>query len=92
MGVTVKSVVFCTCDVCGVDWDNDDGLIEIEVNGGDRDVGPAKLRARLVFDQPYKCECGVVCKSCKFKWLEIYLSKHFIKPAKPGSAKGGDHD
>jgi hypothetical protein len=89
MGVSVKQVVTCTCDVCGSDCKDSEGEISIEVNGGDgRDVGPARLRARLVFDQPYGCVSGIVCKSCKFQWLAAYLSRHCVAPAATTAQQG----
>jgi hypothetical protein len=73
MGVVKRQVIECTCDVCGAECDRDDGAISVQVNGGDRDVGPASIYGTLTFYQPYKCATGIVCRACKIKWLKIYL-------------------
>lgn len=74
MGVTTKTVTVCTCDVCGKECQPQEGYVSIEVNGGDgRDVGPATISGMLTFNQPYGCDRGVVCRSCKLEWLRRYL-------------------
>ena len=79
MGIIRKEVLEVTCDVCGTECHENDGEIRVQVNGGDgRDVGPATILGRLVFDQPYGCSNGIVCANCKRKWLTKYLAE--IRP------------
>ena len=74
MGITTKTITECTCDICGNACGQNDGEISIRVNGGDgRDVGPATIYATLIFNQPYGCSKGIVCRACKIKWLHAYL-------------------
>ncbi len=75
MGIVTKQITSCTCDVCNQSCDKDDGVICVQVNGGDRDVGPANIEGRLTFFQPYGCQKGVVCRACKIKWLKIYIKE-----------------
>ena len=75
MGISTKTVTEITCDLCGAECSVFDGVIDIQVNGGDgRDVGPATLKAVFKFNQPYGVQGGIICKACKFKWLRIYLA------------------
>jgi hypothetical protein len=77
MGISTTQITVYTCDLCGSECIKEDGEISIPVNNGDgRDVGPATIDAKLVFNQPYGCHNGVVCGACKFKWLWHYLDKH----------------
>ena len=76
MGVTRREVVEVNCDICGRDCAENDGDINIQVNGGDgRDVGPATIKATLRFNQPYGCSGGIVCVQCKHKYLAEYVAK-----------------
>jgi hypothetical protein len=74
MGINTKTIEIITCDICGVNCGKNDSDINIQVNGGDgRDVGPATINAKLVFNQPYGCSNGIVCFDCKIKFLKQYL-------------------
>ena len=73
MAVKTYSVVEVTCDLCGAECAGDDGNIYIEVNGGDRDVGPAYISGRISLTQPYKCVSGDLCQKCKLAWLRRYV-------------------
>lgn len=76
MGVITKTVELCTCDMCGAECDRDDGDVVVQVNSGDgRDVGPAFVWATLCFYQPYRCAIGIVCHTCKIKWLKRYMEQ-----------------
>ena len=76
MAVKTYSVVEITCDLCGSECAGDDGDIYIEVNGGDRDVGPAYISGRISLTQPYGCVSGDICRKCKFAWLRRYVEDH----------------
>ena len=74
MGVLTKTSIIVTCDICHEGCNEEDGRIEIQVNGGDgRDVGPATINGYLTFTQPYQVSCGIICKDCKKKYLRKYL-------------------
>jgi hypothetical protein len=74
MGVKARTVLECTCDVCGAPCGEHDGNIEIKVNAGDgRDVGAATINGTLRFHQPYGVNGGIVCATCKMEWLKKYL-------------------
>ena len=76
MGIVVKQVTLCTCDICGSECDKHDGEFGVQVNGGDgRDVGPAYVRGTIFFEQPYGCTAGILCHTCKIKWLARYLKE-----------------
>ena len=76
MGIKTKTTEECTCDVCQKPCGKNDGIIQIQVNGGDgRDVGPASIDGKIVFNQPYGCSNGIVCKACKREWLARYVSR-----------------
>lgn len=75
MGITTKTITECFCDICGSECEPQDGEISIQVNSGFRDVGPAVIRGVLVFDQPYGCTGGIVCRNCKLEWLAAYLAR-----------------
>ena len=76
MAVKTYSVVEVTCDLCGSACAGDDGNIYIEVNGGDRDVGPGYISGRISLTQPYKCVSGDICRACKVAWLRRYVEDH----------------
>lgn len=77
MGVTTRTITTCTCDVCGKECQQGEGVIAIQVNSGDgRDVGPATINGTLTFNQPYGCDKGIVCRSCKLEWLRRYVDSH----------------
>ncbi len=76
MGIVTKTITECTCDLCGSVCKPKEGEIRVNVSGGDRDVGPSQVYGVLVFNQPYGCVNGIICKSCKIKWLRIYLELH----------------
>lgn len=77
MGVSTRTVTVISCDLCGDECGAFDGVIEIEVNSGDgRDVGPATLTAAFRLDRPYGVQGGIICKTCKLKWLGIYLERN----------------
>jgi hypothetical protein len=80
MGITTKTITICCCDVCGSECVPEDGEVRVQVNSGDRDVGPAHIRGVLVFDQPYGCTSGIVCRPCKLKWLAVYLEREAKTP------------
>ena len=73
MGIKTVTTEICTCDMCGNTCNKDEGNIKIKVNHGDRDVGPAHVVGRIVFNQPYGCDNGIICTQCKIKWLTSYL-------------------
>lgn len=74
MGKVTLEIVKCTCDICGTECNEEDSKVEIKVNNGDgRDVGPAYIYSTLSFEQPYKCSNGIVCLSCKKKYLTKYV-------------------
>ena len=76
MAIVRREVWDITCDVCGKECREDDGEIRVKVNNGDgRDVGPATISGRLMFNQPYGCSNGIVCANCKRKWLTKYLAE-----------------
>lgn len=78
MGINTKTIVSCTCDICNKPCNKNDGNISIQVNGGDgRDVGPATIDGMLVFNQPYGCSKGIVCKACKKIFLAEYMYREF---------------
>ena len=68
-----KTIVETTCDICGMICNQEDGEINININSGDRDVGPTMLRGKLTIYSPYGHDNGDVCESCKNKWLRKYL-------------------
>lgn len=81
MGIKETTVTTITCDICGNQCGRKDGEIEIQVNGGDgRDVGPATITGELRFHQPYGVSNGILCRSCKVKYLKTYLSR-FTEPS-----------
>lgn len=74
MGITTKEIDIATCDICKAECGEADGNITIKVNDGDgRDVGPATINGKLVFNQPYGCQDGIVCRRCKLRFLFRYL-------------------
>lgn len=53
MGIQTKTVVTCTCDVCGEACCPEDNKLSIEINGGDgRDVGPSTIYATIFIEHP----------------------------------------
>ena len=76
MGIVTKTITECTCDLCGSVCQPKDGEIRVNVSEGYRDVGPSQVYGVLVFNQPYGCVNGIICESCKIKWLRIYLELH----------------
>ena len=76
MGIITKTVELCTCDMCGAECGRTDGDILVQVNSGDgRDVGPAYVTGNVAFYQPYGCANGIVCHTCKIKWLTHYMAQ-----------------
>lgn len=75
MGITTKSITIVTCDICSEKCDESDSSIEIQVNGGSRDVGAAYIRSKLSFYQLYSCTDGIVCNTCKLKYLTDYVKE-----------------
>lgn len=75
VGIETKTVTTVTCDICGNQCGESDGEIRIQVNSGDRDVGPATIDGELRFTQPYGVSNGIICMSCKHKWLQLYLDQ-----------------
>lgn len=74
MAKKTQTVTTCTCDLCGNECDETDGIVEIQVDGGDgRDVGPGFIRGRITAFLPYRSERGEVCKPCLLKWLGVYV-------------------
>lgn len=74
MGINKTVVTTYTCDLCHSECNESDSKIYIQVNGGDgRDVGPAYIEGALSFTQPYGVSGGILCRSCKKKFLEEYL-------------------
>lgn len=74
MGIVTKTVTICTCDICGENCSLNEDLVVIKVNNGDgRDVGPAYIEGNLVYKQPYGTQDGIICKSCKLKYLKKYV-------------------
>lgn len=74
MGIVTKTVIECTCDLCGAKCGEGDGKISIQVHSGDgRDVGPGFIYAHLTVDLPYRCHKGIVCNPCALKWLGVYV-------------------
>ncbi len=74
MGIKQTVITECYCDICRNKCEPNDGIIKIQVNGGDgRDVGPAYINGALSFYQPYGCSDGIVCHQCKVKFLQRYL-------------------
>ena len=76
MGIVTKTITECTCDICDSVCEPNESEIRVNVNGGDRDVAPAQVYGVLVFNQPYGCVNGIICKSSKIKWLRTYLELH----------------
>lgn len=76
MGIQHVTQKIITCDICGNQCSESDGDIQIKVNSGDgRDVGPAYITGSLRFDQPYGCSNGIICRSCKIKYLKKYMEQ-----------------
>jgi len=76
MGIKQRTITEVTCDICGKECGESDGVIRARVNNGDgRDVGPAYITAELRFSQPYGVTNGLICPACKLKHLETYVSK-----------------
>lgn len=75
MGIKTETVTIVTCDICGNQCGRGDGEISIQVNGGDRDVGPATIHGELRFTQPYGVSNGILCMACKRKWLQHYVDQ-----------------
>ena len=76
MGIKTKTIEECTCDICQKPCGKNEGEIVIHVNGGDgRDIGPATITGKIVFNQPYGCSGGIVCNQCKKEWLALYVAK-----------------
>jgi hypothetical protein len=74
MGIKTIKTKECTCDICGDACGENDGVISIRVNGGDgRDVGPATINGKLTFTQPYGVSDGIICNTCKKKFLAKYI-------------------
>ena len=74
MAKKTQTVTTCTCDLCGNECDEADGIVEIQVDGGDgRDVGPGFIRGRIAAFLPYRADRGEVCKLCLLKWLGVYV-------------------
>lgn len=75
MGIKHRTVTEVTCDICGKECGESDGVIRARVNNGDgRDVGPAYITGELRFSQPYGVSNGLVCPACMLKYLEIYVA------------------
>ena len=76
MGIQTKTVTECTCDVCGRACKPEDTKLRVQINGGDgRDVGPSMIYATVMVEHPYRCEKGIVCKSCQKEWLQEYINE-----------------
>ena len=77
MGISTRTVTEINCDLCSEECGASEGVIDIQINGGDgRDVGPSTLRAAFRLDVPYGVSGGIICKTCKLKWLGIYLDRN----------------
>jgi hypothetical protein len=74
MGIQTKTVTECTCDVCGNGCQQEDAKLRVQINGGDRDIGPSTIYATVTVDHPYRCNKGIVCKKCQKKWLQEYVN------------------
>ena len=76
MGIKVTEVIVATCDICYKECGEHDGNITIKINSGDgRDVGPSVIWGQLFVNHPYGCTKGIVCKSCKVKWLQQHIDE-----------------
>lgn len=74
MTKNTQTITTCTCDLCGSGCDEKDGIVEIQVDGGDgRDVGPGFIRGQIAAFLPYRTERGEVCKPCLLKYLGVYI-------------------
>ena len=81
MGIQTKTMTVCTCDLCGAACRLNDGDVRIQVHPGDgRDVGPGFMHATMSVDLPYRVNKGIVCRSCKVKWLRAYLTEQGATP------------
>lgn len=77
MGINVKTISVCTCDLCGAECGRYDGLIQIQVYPGDgRAVGPGHMEAEFRVNIPYQASNGIVCNGCKIKWLSRYVKDY----------------
>ena len=69
-----KTIITCTCDLCGNECNENDNIVEIQV---DREwgwnIGPGFMRGRIAAFLPYRADRGEVCKPCLLKWLGVYV-------------------
>ena len=77
MGIRTETVTIVTCNICGNQCGKSDGEIRIQVNSGDRDVGPATIDGELRFTQPYGVSNGIICRACKIIWLKKYVDQQY---------------
>ena len=74
MAKKTQTITTYTCDLCGSECDEIDGIVEIQVDSGDgRDIGPGYIRGRIAAYLPYRADRGEVCKPCLLKWLDVYV-------------------
>ena len=73
MGVTIKQIKVCTCDVCGKECEEDEGNIQITT--GYSIDSRAYVFGNLYAYIPYGTSQGVVCKECKLSYLEKYIAQ-----------------
>lgn len=75
MGVSTETIKTVTCDMCGEKCKESDGVIGMQTDAGDRDVGPGSFHGKVYYSKAYVCSNGVVCKQCKLSWLKRYVAK-----------------
>lgn len=73
MGIQRKEVVTCTCDICGTICEEQESDIEITLCH--TTVGRNYIYGNLSAYIPYCTSKGVVCKSCKLFYLEMYIQQ-----------------
>ena len=74
MGVQTTTIQIITCDLCrGAMQSIEESNIEFIVGCNDADLGPNIITGTLRYDAPYAANNGIICKTCKKKWLTKYI-------------------
>lgn len=74
MGINKRTIIECTCDLCGVACGINEGHFTIDTATGVGDVGPANISGNVYINIPYGCSGGLLCKTCQKKWLQRYIN------------------